>query len=599
MSARGDLRLYQRVLEQARPHWTKIIGIFGLELLASPLSLLTPLPLKIAVDSAIGDHPLPGFLQQMLPATFIGSHAAALGVAVALLILLAILTQIESLASSWLRTYTTEKLLLDFRARIFSHLQRMSLSHHDSAGTADAIYRIQYDATSIQYISIDGLIPFVTSAVTLAAMLYVTTRIDWVLAVVGLAISPALLALSQTYRPRLRRQSREAKDLEHLAFAVMHEVLGALRVVKAFGREDHERDRYVRRSIDGMQSRVRLALDQGRYALLVSVTTAVGTAVVLWIGVHDVQAGVLTLGNLLLVMAYLGQLYGPLKTMGQKAGGLQGYLASAERVFSVLDRVVDVPERPHARPLTRARGAVTFRHVSFGYEPQHQVLHDISFHVPPGTRVGIEGRTGAGKTTIINLLIRFYDPDSGHILLDGIDLRQYKLADVRNQFALVLQEPVLFSTTIAENIAYARPGCQEDEVVEAAKLAYAHEFILKLSDGYQTRVGERGMRLSGGERQRISLARAFLKDAPVLVLDEPTSSVDIETESMILEAMQRLMRGRTAFLIAHRASTLQDCDLRLELESGRLVSHQTTVPEWKVRGFEVIPPVLAARKADG
>jgi ATP-binding cassette subfamily B protein len=571
MTAGGDIRLYRRLTQQARPQWTKLVGIFALELLASPLGLLMPLPLKLAVDHVIGSNPPPRLLQSVLPSALAGSRSAVLVAAVVLLLVLAILTQLQNLASSILRTWTAERLVLDFRARIFSHMQRMSLSWHDSVGTADAIYRIQYDATSIQYITVDGLIPFTTSAVTLSAMLWITIRIDWQLALVAVAVSPVLLLLSRAYRPRLRRQSRDVKNLEHSALAVIQEVIGALRVVKAFGQEDHEGGRYLQRSAEGMRFRVKLALDQARYALMVGITTALGTAAVLWIGVRHVQAGSMTLGSLLLVMAYLGQLYGPLKTIGQKAGGLQGYLASAERVFSLLDRVPEVHERAAARPLARATGAVAFRDVCFGYEPNHRILHNISFEVPPGARVGIAGRTGAGKTTIIHLLARFYDPDSGQILLDGVDLREYKLADLRRQLAIVLQEPVLFSTTIAENIAYARPDAGADEVTKAALLANAHDFIMNLPEGYQTRVGERGMRLSGGERQRISLARAFLKDAPILVLDEPTSSVDIRTESLILEAMDRLIRGRTSFTIAHRLSTLERCDLHLELEEGRLV----------------------------
>jgi ATP-binding cassette subfamily B protein len=480
-------------------------------------------------------------------------------------------------------------------------MQRMSLAYHDSIGTADAIYRIQYDTASIQYISVDGLIPFVTSAVTLVTMIYVTTRIDWPLTVVAVAISPVFVMISQAYRPRLRRKSREAKDLDHSALAVVHEVLGALRVVKAFGREDQEEHRYLRRSSEGMRSRLGLALDQGRYGLFVGLTTSVGTAAVLWIGVRHVDAGTLTLGNLLLVMAYLAQLYGPLKTIGQKAGGLQGYLASAERAFSVLDRATDVPEQKNARPLVRASGKIAFRNVSFGYEANHTVLHDVSFKVPAGARVGIAGRTGAGKTTIVSLLTRFYDPCSGQILLDGFDLREYRLGDLRNQFAMVLQEPVLFSTTIAENIAYARPNCSQEEIVAAAKLADAHDFIIDLPEGYQTGVGERGMRLSGGERQRISLARAFLKDAPILVLDEPTSSVDLKTESVIMEAMERLMHGRTTFVIAHRTGALKNCHVQLELDSGRLISPAKVASAWSGRttAFGAVRSVLEESSSDG
>jgi ABC-type multidrug transport system ATPase subunit len=271
-------------------------------------------------------------------------------------------------------------------------------------------------------------------------------------------------------------------------------------------------------------------------------------------------------------MGYLQQLYDPLKTASKKAGALQSSLASAERVYSILDERPDFVDPPDARPLTRAAGAVAFRNVSFAYEPGHCVLHDVSFEIPPGTRLGIAGTSGAGKTTLVSLLTRFYDPSSGQIMFDGVDLRRYRLVDLRNQFAIVLQEPVLFSTSIAENIAYARPDADDVDVVAAARAAGAHDFICALPDGYGTAVGERGVRLSGGERQRIALARAFLKDAPILILDEPTSSVDARTEAEILEAMERLMSGRTAFMIAHRPSTLEICDARLELEHGRVAA---------------------------
>jgi len=568
----SDLHLYRRLLGQARPYWRHIGGIFLLRLLSSPLGLLAPLPLKIAVDSAIGDHPLPRFLEPLLPAGAMHSRTAALTLAVAILVGLALVRQVHGMASSLLYTFTGEKLVLDFRARLFGHVQRLSVAYHDMSGTTDSVYRIQYDAAAIQYISLDGIIPFVTSGFTLAGMLYVTIRIDWQLALVALAVSPGLYFVSQASRRRWRTQSREVKTMESRAMAVVQEVLSAVRVVKAFGREDHEQRRYVRYSTEGMRARIRLSLAEGRYSLAIGLITAVGMAAVLWVGASHVRAGVLTLGNLLLVMSYLGGLYEPIRTIGKKAISLQGYLASAERALTILDQAPDVVERPDARPLPRAAGAVVFRNAGFAYEEGHPILHHISFEASAGTRVGIVGRTGAGKTTLLSLLTRFYDPTSGQILLDGVDLRDYKLADLRDQFAIVLQEPVLFSTSIGENIAYARPEATEEEIVKAAKLADAHDFILGLPDGYQTRVGERGMRLSGGERQRISLARAFLKDAPILLLDEPTSSVDLKTESAILEAMERLMRGRTTFIVAHRLSTLGNCDFRLELENGCVVN---------------------------
>src|SRR5260370_30147235 len=388
-------------------------------------------------------------------------------------------------------------------------------------GPADSAYRIQYDAAAIQYVPIDGFIPFVTAGFKLAAMIYVTLRLDWQLALVALTISPALYFVSQSFRRRFRDQHRETKKLESSAMAVVQEVLSAIRVVKAFGREDHEQSRYIRHSTEGLRARIRTGVVGGIFDLLIGLITAVGRASVLWLGVRHVRAGVLSLGDLLLIMAYLSQLYDPLRTIGKKVSSLQGYFTSAERAFSVLDEKPDVVERADAKPLARARGDVAFQNVSFAYEEGRPVLHDISFEAPAGARLGIAGRTGAGKTTLVSLLTRFYDPLSGQILLDGVDLRDYKLADLRQQYAIVLQEPVLFSTSIAENIAYARPDASEEDIVPAAKLANAHDFIAALPEGYETNVGSRGMRLSRGEGQRISLARSFLEDAPIPARDEP------------------------------------------------------------------------------
>jgi ATP-binding cassette subfamily B protein len=572
-----DVTLYRRLLRQVRSYRLHIVGIFLLFLLASPLALLTPLPLKIAVDSVVGSHHLPGLLALLVPAGAARSHTAVLLLAAGLFVAITLASQLQNLASSVLSTYTGERLVLDFRTQLFGHVQRLSLAHHDTQGTADSTYRIQYDAMSIQTIAIDGVIPFISAAVTLAGMIYVTARIDGQLALVALAVSPVLFLVSRAYRRRLRSQSRAVKKLESSALGVVQEVLAAVRVVKAFGQEEREQERFVRRSSAGMWARIRYAVGEGVFGLLVGLTTAVGTAAVLFIGMRHVQAGVLTLGQLLLVLGYLSQLYAPLRTISKKVGDLEASLASAERAFALLDAAPDVAERPNARPLTRARGAVAFRNVWFAYGTDgtdRPALHDISFEIGAETRLGIVGTTGAGKTTLVSLLTRFYDPTAGQILLDGVDLRDYRLADLRNQFAIVLQEPVLFSTTIAENIGYGRPDAGDDEIVAAARAANAHDFIMNLPQGYETLVGERGMRLSGGERQRISLARAFLKDAPILILDEPTSSVDVKTEAAIMEAMERLMQGRTTVMIAHRLSTLAHCDARLEIEHGRLVSHQ-------------------------
>src|SRR5213592_2715994 len=572
-----DVALYRRLLRQARPYWLHLAALFGIGLLASPLALLDPVPLKIVFDSVLSSHPLPAYLRTVLPSAVLGS-AGALLVAIGLLLGVAALTQLQALANRFMQAYVGERLVLGFRTRLVQHAQRLSLSYHDSKGSADSLYRIQQDAAVIDKIMVEGIIPFVAAAVTLVMMIVVTLRLDWQLALVALGVSPPLFVLSRLYRPRMRRQSRHVKKLESSALAVVQETLGALRVVKAFGQESRESDRFVHRSTEGVAARIRLALMEGRYGVLVGLTSALGTAAVLFIGVRHVVEGVLTVGQLWMALRYLDKLYEPLKTISKKAAGIQSYLASAERAFALLDEQPEVPERADARPIARAAGRLAFRQVCFAYGPDRPVLHDMSFEIAPGTRLGIVGATGAGKTTLISLLTRFYDPSNGAILLDGVDLRDYKLLDLRRQFAIVLQDAVLFSLSIAENIAYAAPGASREQVVAAAQAANAHEFIERLPQGYDTEVGERGVKLSGGQRQRIALARAFLKDSPVLILDEPTSSVDAKTERAIVDALERLKQARTVIVISHRSTTLAGCSAFLTVDGGRVVAQTTPRP---------------------
>ncbi|MBI2953646.1 MAG: ABC transporter ATP-binding protein [Chloroflexi bacterium] len=565
-----DLKLCQRLMHLIRPYWPYIAGVLLFELLAIPLALLMPLPLKIAVDSVVGTHPLPERLDALLPPVVKDSASAILILAAALAIAIAGLNQAQQLLSVMLRAYAGEKMLMDLRSQLFRRAHQLSPSYHDTKGTADCTYRIHHDSYSIRYIAFDGTIPLVTAGLTVVGMIYVTARINWQLAAVALAISPLVVLISHLNRQSLRRRWRKEVELEASAFSLVQEVLGALRVVKAFGQEDREEGRYIREATAGMRARLGAVAVDTIAGLLVGLTAALGTAAVLYVGVTLVRSGAVTLGELLLVMGYLSQLYEPLKKMSKEIASLQFHISSTERVFALLDEPSGVVERPNARPISRIEGIIEFRDVSFTYSEGRPVLHHVSFDIEPWSRVGIVGVTGSGKTTLLNLLTRFYDPTDGQILLDGIDLRHYKLADLRSQFAIVLQEPVLLSTSIAENIAYARPGAQFWEIVEAAKAARIHEFVRSLPEGYDTLVGERGMSLSGGERQRISLARAFLKDAPILILDEPTSAVDTGTEAEIMAALEELVRGRTSIIITHRPSTLKSCDVVLKIENGHL-----------------------------
>ena len=574
----SDLRLYRRVLLEARRFWIHIAALFALGLLGTPLTLLGPLPLKLAVDSVLGPHELPAWLGWLLPAGTDRADILVIAAVAALMILLALAKQLLDLASAVLRSYTGEQLVLAFRAKLFRHLQRLSLSYHDAAGTAAVTYHMQYDAPAIQWITIDALIPLLSSLLTLIAMVVVVARIDWSLALVSMTIVPVLYVLSEFYNRRLKLQWREVKNVESSAMSVIEEVLSSVRVVKAFAQEEREQQRYLDSARRNLREQVKLTLTGGNFGLVVGLVLAIGTALVLFLGVRQVQAGRITLGDLILVMSYLALLYTPLQTVSRTAASLQGSLVSAERVFEILDQAPEVVEKPHARPLARARGQVEFEAVSFAYRAEAQGLREVSFTAPPGARVGIAGMTGAGKSTLVSLLLRLYDPTAGRILLDGVDLRDYRLYDLRNQFAVVLQETLLFSASVAENIAYARPEASESEIVAAAQAANADHFVRALPQGYRTQLGARGMQLSGGERQRLSLARAFLKDAPILILDEPTSSVDAQTEAGILEGIKRLMEGRITFMIAHRLMTLEDCDMLLLLERGRLQVVTADIP---------------------
>ncbi len=566
MSRAPDRPLLRRIAAEATPFWRQISGLLVVELLAAPLALVAPLPIKIAVDNVVQSKPF-----GLIP-SFHGSRVELLALAAILQVLLVVLVQLQDLYANVLRTRTGENMTFQTRVKLFRHAQRLSLLFHDRRGTTESLYRIQYDATSLQYVSIYGFVPLVGALVTLASTLYVIARIDWQLALIALAVAPLLFLASRTYSQRVRRKYRDVKKVESHALKIVQEVLSSLRVVKAFGREEDEQERFMDQSARGVSARNRLALYEGSFGLLVNTITAAGTAAVLFIGIANVVGGILTLGELLMVLAYLTQLYAPMKTISKTIGAVQSAIVSAERSFELLDELPDVADPPRPRLLSRASGIVEFRNVSFSYDGKTPILRNISFSVPRGSRVGIAGKTGAGKTTLINLIMRFFDVGEGKILLDGYDLRDFKVADLRSQFALVLQEPVLFSTSIAENIGYAQPNAPREDIVQAAKAANAHDFIVTLPHGYDELVGERGMRLSGGERQRISLARAFLKNAPILILDEPTSSVDPRTEGAILEALSRLMSNRTSIMIAHRPSTLRNCDLILVIDDGRLAA---------------------------
>jgi ATP-binding cassette subfamily B protein len=428
------------------------------------------------------------------------------------------------------------------------------------------------DTAVIPGILLESMIPMLQALAMLIAIGAVTISLSPTLALIGLAIAPLMLILSWPFGKSLRKQWHEIKDLDTSVMGRLQEVFAAVRVIKSFGKEQGETDRLFKLAEKGVDLRMKVAITQGKFTALTKLCTALATAAFLFVGAGMVRDNQMALGDLMMVGALMVQFFSPLQLLIGQIATMQSSLASAERVLSLLDQAPEVIERPDARAMDRTAGAVTFSNVSFSYEEGQPILKDVAFDVPVGSRLGIAGETGAGKTTLMNLLTRLYDPGSGAILLDGIDLRDIKIDDLRQQFAVVLQDPVLFKKSIAENISFSQPDATTEQIQEAAKLANAHGFISRMHDGYDTIVGERGQRLSGGERQRISLARAFLKNAPILILDEPTSSVDMRTEAAIMEALQRLMEGRTTFIIAHRPSTLEICDKVLVLQKGKVIA---------------------------
>jgi ATP-binding cassette, subfamily B, bacterial len=578
---RSNPAVIRRAVKLARPCWPHLTGIVLLSLLSAPVTLLAPLPLKIVVDSVLGTHALPGWLHLLpLPAHWLKASSGGLLICALLLLAIAFLNCFQSLASWLLCTYTGEKLVHNLRGLLLFRAQRLSQAVHDRRGANDIAYRIQYDAPAIQNLFLQGIVPLFSSLFTFAAMMVVTARISWHIASIAAILSPVLFVLARNSSRKVHQRCHEVRELDSSAMLVLHEALSCLRAVKAFGQEAYEDERFRRKSRQRMAEQVRLASIQAGFHVLIGFCVALAAAVALLMGVTEVRQQMMTVGEFLLVMVYMVQLYEPLRAISTKIPELQSTLASLHRAFALLEETPEMEETPTVSNPVRACGEVEFRNVSFHYTAGGRgALQDISFHVRPGMCVGVVGPSGSGKSTLVNLLTRFYDPTDGSILIDSTDLREYSLAGLRQQFSIVLQEPMLFSTTVAGNIAYADPQASRAQVIAAAKLANAHDFIQRLPQGYDTLLGDGGTGLAGGERQRLAIARAFLKDAPMLILDEPTSAVDLRTEELIMEALDTLMEGRTTFMIAHRLSTLERCDMVLVLQNGSLRAVTDTVDE--------------------
>jgi ATP-binding cassette subfamily B protein len=562
-----------RVLAYVRPYPHLALGTLLFTLFDAAASLLAPWPLKFLFDSVLGGEPLPPFLAAVLGPLAADRYAlliifAGAGLATALL------DNGMTVISSYVRTALEQRMALDFRSDLFRHAERLPLTFHEQQRGGGMIYAINFQADAATGLAM-AIPPLLQSLLTLVGMLYIAFLIEPQLAVISLAVVPILVYAVRYYITHIESRLREVKTMEGDLLSLIHEAMAMLRVIIAFGREEHEHRRYRARGEDAVDARVKLTVRQTAFTMAVNLTTAAGTALVLGFGAYHALQGRLTGGELLVVMSYMHAVYRPLESISYTIGALQDHFLSLRIAFGLLDTEPDIRDLPGAVALERVRGKVAFDHVHFNYPGRADTLKEITFEAQPGQVVAVVGQTGAGKTTLVSLIPRFYERKQGSIRIDDRDVRDVTLASLRRQVSVVLQEPLLFSGTIAENIRYGRLDAPMDEIVQAARDANADDFISRLPAGYETLIGERGSRLSGGERQRIAVARAFLKDAPILILDEPTSSIDSKTEAIILDALDRLMVGRTTFLIAHRLSTIRNADFILVLDRGQLVEQGT------------------------
>ncbi len=577
-------RWWARLLPYALPYRVELSLIIILMLAGVGLTLLLPWPLKLIVDYVLTGEPLPATLGwiSLLPGSAV--PAALLAWLVGSTILLFVATQLVQVGQAYLRNRVGNRMKYALGATVFEHLQGLSLRFHARSRSGDLVRRVTTDSSCVQELLFSVVLPLLTSLTTVVAMFAVMWNMDYFLSLVALFSVLPLPVLMRYFTERMTSRSYRQQVLEGEMMSLAEQSMTALPVVQAFGREEHEERRFEGHARRTIKAYLGAIVSQLQFKVGVSATTAVGTAVIMLIGGMHVLHGGLTVGSLLVFLTYLASLYTPMEGIAYLSSGFAAAAARAQRIFEVLDSEEGVRERAGAEPLPACSpgqcGHVRLEGVTFGYEAGRPVLSGITLEGRPGETIALVGATGAGKSTLVSLIPRFFDPWEGRVLVDGRDVRDVQLASLRSRVALVLQEPFLLPLTVAQNIAYGRPEAGREAVVAAARTANAEEFIERLPDGYETVLGERGATLSGGQRQRLAIARALLKDAPILILDEPTSALDAQTEALLLEALERLMAQRTTFIIAHRLSTIQAADRIAVLEAGRLVetgTHQELV----------------------
>jgi subfamily B ATP-binding cassette protein MsbA len=564
------------IREILRPH-TKALVLGIVAAVGSALAnLLEPWPLKVVLDNVLRSKATNnGWLNHLIFSVADSDRLAILRIAALAVMAIALIGAFCSYAEKLLTTSVGQWVMHDLRQTLYFHIQRMSLAAYDKNRTGDLIGRVTSDIDAIQSFIASSLLDALIDMVTLLGMVCVMFYVNWRFTLIALSIVPPLGVIVFKYTRNIKKASREVRKKEGEIVSVIQEVLSSIRLVKAFGREEYEQRRLEEESLENVEIALRARGLKARLTPIVSVIVAAGTGLVLWFGARMALAGTLSPGSLIVFIMYLGKMYKPMQDLSKMTDAYTKAAVGYERIREILDTQGEIRDLPGARPVSRLKGAIEFDRVTFGYDPGVPVLRNVTFKIDPGQQAAFIGPTGAGKTTIISLVPRFYDPISGVVKIDGVDARRFTQSSLRDQVSFVLQETVLFQGTIWQNIAYGKPDASRAEIYRAAELANAHEFIEKMPNQYDSLVGERGVTLSGGQRQRIAIARAVIRNTPILILDEPSSGLDAESEKLVFDALDRLMKGKTAIVIAHRLSTIRSADVIFALQNGTIVESGT------------------------
>ncbi len=575
MPTQPPVRKSLTITDLLKPH-SKILLLGLIAVIGEGVAnLLQPWPLKIVLDNVLKSREIHGWLNSLIQSTVGPDRLAALEFAAVAVLAIALVDAVCSYTEKYVTTSVGQWVMHDLRLMLYHRIQRLSLAYHDQNQTGDLLSRVTSDIDAIQSFITSGLLAALVNSMTLVGMVCVMFYINWRFTLIALSVAPVLFAVVFTYTRRIKKASRQVRKKEGEIVSVIQEVLSSIRVVKAFAREDYEERRLEEESLEGVEIALKARGLKAKLAPIVDIIVAIGTAMVLWFGARMVLNGSLSAGSLIVFIFYLGKMYKPMQELSKMTDAYSKASVGYERIKEILDTEGEVKDLPGARRAPYFKGNIEFDHVDFSYSPDVPILKDVSFKVDQGQVAALVGPTGAGKTTIIGLIPRFYDPTSGAVKIDGTDVRQFRQKSLRQQISLVLQETLLFHGPIWNNIAYGKPSASRGEIFRAAELANAHEFIEKMPDGYNTIVGERGVTLSGGQRQRIAIARAIIRDTPILILDEPSSGLDAAAEKLVFEALDRLMENRTTIVIAHRLSTIRRANVIYAVKDGAIVEHGT------------------------